>query len=570
MKNSSSVSEKLVYRLSYGSFGQFVKVSVTVSEVKAAELDIFLSSWRPGRYELGNFSKNVRHFKVTSSSGMELSFNKISKNQWKIKTEENSEVVISYEYFAVRPDAGSCWLDEDIFYVNPVHCCIGIKGMEQLPCRIILDLPAEFKTATSLRWINCHEFTAADYDELVDSPILASSSLLHESYAVNDLTFHLWFYGVQKINRKKVISDFSAFTRVQLNTMGDFPVSEYHFLILVLPFRFYHGVEHLKSTVLALGPADELMTENLYPELIGVASHELFHVWNVKTIRPAEMMPYNYHHENYSTSGWVYEGITTYYGDLFLARSGFFSVDEYLAEITARLQKHLDNPGKDNYSVLESSFDTWLDGYEPGVPGRKTSIYDEGSLIALMFDLYIRKNNPHKSLDDFVRLLYVRFGKAKVGYRQEQLIDLLKEVTGDGEHAFFEQMLTFRSSYLAVLKELFENLALDVKLEANSLVHERRAGFRTDQSAPYPRISSIYPGAPADHSGLMHGDEVVEIREEQDKLILSVLRFKRKKEVQIALSSSNRYFDKAMIIRKPEPSPDQETAFQHWFTGVMH
>lgn len=567
MKNSASNTEKLVYRLSYGSFSQFVKVSVTIKDVEDSELEIFLSSWRPGRYELGNFAKNVRHFKAESSSGRKLAFQKVSKDLWNIQTGGNTEVVIEYEYYAVRPDAGSCWLDEDIFYVNPVHCCIGIKGMEHLPCRIILVLPEGFITATSLSFIKQNEYYAADYDELVDSPILASATLLHNSYTVSDVTFHIWFYGVQEIDWEKVISDFREFTRVQLKTMGDIPVGEYHFLTLALPFRFYHGVEHLKSTVLALGPADELMTDKLYPELIGVASHELFHVWNVKTIRPIEMMPYHYNLENYSISGWVYEGITTYYGDLFLARSGFFSVDEYFAEISKRLQKHLDNPGKDNYSVLESSYDTWLDGYEPGVPGRKTSIYDEGSLIALIFDFYIRKCNADKSLDDFIRLLYIRFGKRSIGYSHAQLIDLLKETAGEGNHSFFEKMLNFKGSYLPVLKELFENLAINIKLETNSLIHESKAGFRIDQSIPYKRVSLIQPGSPADNAGLMHGDELIEMREEQDKLVLSILRFKRKKEIQIHLNTSVNYFEIAKIIRKPDPVPEQAAAFERWITG---
>ncbi len=567
MKSSASNTEKLVYRLSYGSFGQFVKVSVTIQDVVDSELEIFLSSWRPGRYELGNFAKNVRHFKVESSSGKKLPFRKVSKDAWSIQTGGNTQVVIEYEYYAVRPDAGSCWLDEDIFYVNPVHCCIGIKGMEHLPCRIILDLPAGFIAATSLSLIKQNEYLAADYDELVDSPILASTTLLHKSYIVSEVTFHLWFFGVQELEWEKMISDFRSFTEVQLKTMGDFPVTEYHFLTLVLPFRFYHGVEHLKSTVLALGPADELMTEKLYPELIGVASHELFHVWNVKTIRPAEMMPYNYNRENYSTSGWVYEGITTYYGDLFLARSGFFSVDEYFSEIATRLQKHLDNPGKENYSVLESSYDTWLDGYEPGVPGRKTSIYDEGSLIALMFDLYIRKCNAERSLDDFIQLLYNRLGKRRTGYTHDQLIYLLNELAGNGNHAFFQQMLNFKGSYLPVLIELFKNLAIEVWHEANSILHESKAGFRTDQSLPYQRVSVMMPGSPAEESGLMHGDEIVEMGEEKDKLILSILRFKRKKEIHISLNTSVSYFEKVRISRKPDPFPEQAAAFERWITG---
>lgn len=568
MNSSAGISEKLIYRLGYGSFRQFVKVSVTICEVVDSEIEVFLSSWRPGRYELGNFAKNVRHFSVTSLNGVKLPFQKISKDRWKVLTDGSSSIVIEYEYYAIRPDAGSCWLNEDVFYVNPIHCCIGIKGMEHLPCRVILDIPESFIAATSMTIQSANEFMVQDFDELVDSPILASPSLLHHSYSENGIRFHVWFYGIDKIDWEKVIHDFRSFTIVQLKTMGDFPVSKYHFLTLALPFRFYHGVEHLKSTVLALGPADELMHEKLYPELIGVASHELFHVWNVKTIRPAEMLPYNYSSENYSSSGWVYEGITTYYGDLFLARSGFFTHEAYFAEIATRLQKHLDNPGKENYNVLESSFDTWLDGYEPGVPGRKTSIYDEGSLIALIVDLYIRIHQPGKSLDDFVRLLYERFGKTGTGYTPPQLIQLLNEITGNEKDAFFEQMLNFKGSYLPVLNDLFKNLAIEIRLEVNPQLHERLAGFRLVQSSPHPRVSVILPDSPAEKSGLMHGDEVLEMQEEHNSIILSVQRFNRTKKIGIVTNTSNNFLQKVRICRMANPSSDQDSLFRSWITGL--
>lgn len=567
MKNSANDSKKLIYRLSYGSFGQFIKVSVTVKDVKYAELEIFLSSWRPGRYESGYFAGNIRHFKVTSATGNELSFQKVLKDRWKVITNGNSEIVIEYEYYAVRPDAGSCWLNDDVFYVNPIHCCIGITGMEHEPCSVMLNLPAGFTIATAMTSVGQHEFMVTDFDELVDSPILASPALLHEIYAINGITFHLWFYGLEEVDWKKVIFDFREFTKVQLATMGDFPVMVYHFLTLALPFRFYHGVEHLKSTVLALGPAGELMKAPLYSELVGVASHELFHVWNVKTIRPAEMLPYNYSRENYSTSGWVYEGITTYYGDLFLARSGFFSQEDYFAEITKRLQKHLDNPGKDNYNVLESSFDTWLDGYEPGVPGRKTSIYDEGSLIALMFDLYIRIQNRGKSLDDFMLRLYQNFGKQKSGYTHHQVLQLLNETAGNASLSFFEEKLNYKGSYLPFIKELFENLSIGIQLNPNPLVHEQRAGFRLDESIPYPRVSIIQPGSPSERAGIMHGDEMVDMMIDNNALAISVLRYKKPKHFRIKLSASETYFDKVHIYRLPDPSPVQESAFVSWFKG---
>ncbi|MBL0096926.1 MAG: hypothetical protein IPP46_10850 [Bacteroidetes bacterium] len=266
---------------------------------------------------------------------------------------------------------------------------------------------------------------AKDVHELLDSPFFAAKALHHRSYSVNDYVFHIWLYGEARPDWNKILHDFEAFTKVQLEMMHAFPVPEFHFLVLLLPFPFYHGVEHTASTVLALGPGYKLMQKEMYTDLLGVASHELFHVWNVKTLRPKDFVVYDYTRENYSRLGWVYEGFTTYYGDLFLARSGYFNTDEFFSEINQRLQRHFDNYGRYNSSVAESSFDTWLDGYVPGAPARKTSIYDEGCLIALLLDLYIRRSSDGKhALDDLFKQLYHDFAPGGKGYRESDVLRL--------------------------------------------------------------------------------------------------------------------------------------------------
>src|SRR6185436_8637769 len=158
--------------------------------------------------------------------------------------------------------------------------------------------------------------------------------------------FHIWIQGECRPDFRLLENDFKKFTGKQIEMMGDFPSGDYHFLIQVLPYNFYHGVEHSASTVMAIGPGFELMTEKIYSELIGLASHELFHTWNVKAIRPVEMQPYDYTKENYSRLGYVYEGFTTYYGGLFLSRSGFFTLEKYLSELFIQLQKNHANYGR--------------------------------------------------------------------------------------------------------------------------------------------------------------------------------------------------------------------------------
>jgi predicted metalloprotease with PDZ domain len=181
----------------------------------------------------------------------------------------------------------------------------------------------------------------------------------------------------------------------------DCPVDEYHFIFQIVPYKFYHGVEHKKSTVITIGPGYAINGGDVYEDVLGVSCHELFHLWNIKTIRPIEMLPYDYTKENYSRSGYVYEGFTTYYGDKILLSSDVFNEQQYFVTLQERLLKHFHNFGRFSLSVTDSSWETWLDGYLPGAPYRKTNIYDEGCLIAFMLDVLILKATGNtKSLRD--------------------------------------------------------------------------------------------------------------------------------------------------------------------------
>src|SRR6476469_7455228 len=191
----------------------------------------------------------------------------------------------------------------------------------------------------------------------------------------------------------------------------------------ILPFKHYHGVEHNNSTVIVLGPAAQLMTEALYKELLGVSCHELFHTWNIKQIRPAEMLPYDFTRDNYFRTCYIAEGITTYYGEYLLARAWVRTAEQYFQELNIVLRKHFDDYGRFNLSLADASVDLWLDGYKPGVPDRKVSVYHKGALVALLLDLTLRRLSHHeRSLDDVMRRLWLEFGQPGIGYTEDDYI----------------------------------------------------------------------------------------------------------------------------------------------------
>jgi len=556
---------------------RFVLIEAHKEVKQHGPIEFQLPAWRPGRYELGNFAKNLRGLSAKTESGTELPIHKITKDCWRIDEAPEGKLILTYEYFSAQPDAGACWVDEDFLYLNPVHCILYDPTESQEPCFLHLQIPSDYQIACSMQEVESNVLRAENLDELLDSPFFAAKSLQHRSYSVNDYQFHIWLYGDCNPEWDKIISDFEAFTQVQLQMMKKFPVAEYHFLVLLLPFRFYHGVEHKASTVLALGPGYQLMKKDMYNDLMGVASHELFHAWNVKTLRPHDFVHYDYTKENYSRLGWVYEGFTTYYGDLFLARSKFFNTQEFFAELNQRLQKHKDNYGRFRSSVAESSFDTWLDGYVPGVPARKTSIYDEGCLIALMLDLYIRKSSKGKhSLDDLYLQLYTDFIKLDQGYRESDILRLAISMSDKGVEEIFEKCIHARSSYESYLHELLPSVGCWLSTSPSKNLCEQWYGMRVVVEGGIAKVNTVLPGSPAEIAGIAKDDEIIScnswkvegnlndlcsLNESQTEFTL----FSQKKEKKVHLKKSNTtWYDTIQLAKIEDADPFAREAFSAW------
>ncbi|MCX6195859.1 MAG: M61 family peptidase, partial [Flavobacteriia bacterium] len=418
---------------------------------------------------------------------------------------------------------------------------------------------------------------AENFDELADSPFICSENLEKQTYIVADTNFHIWFNNQLNIPWERVIDDFRNFTKKQIEDFGEFPVSEYHFLIQSLPYLAYHGVEHLKSTVITLGPSYDLF-ENRYDELLGVSSHELYHVWNVKSIRPKELLPYNFKKENYSELGYIYEGITTYLGDLYLLKSGVFSLENYLRELSKQFQKHLDNPGRFAYSVSQSSFDTWLDGYVPGVPGRKVSIYTEGCLLAFVMDAKIRKaTNNKRGIEEVMKRLYYNFAQNNKGYTKKDFIDQLENICGYSFQDFFNDYVHGSTPYETILLEALDFIGLELIQTPSNSYSEANLGMKTVHQSNQLLISAIYPGSPADMAGLSLGDELIalntiKLNHDLDSCLnyfdassKTLSFFINGKLLLLTLPEVNRFFYlNHKIHKKVNLTPNQEKAIFAW------
>jgi predicted metalloprotease with PDZ domain len=508
------MEEKIAYRVTYTDpHRHFVELEMTVSGLKQEKLQLQLPAWRPGRYQLAHFAKNIQRFEVFDADGNKLPFRKQTKDLWVVETNGSDTVKVAYNYFANEMNAGSTYVDETQLYVNPVNCFLYIPEWVNESATLELDIPTDWTVATGMPSTGKHTFAVKDFHQLADCPFIASGDLQHNSYENAGVKFNIWFQGEFKTDWQRILKDFKKFTKEQMDVMGGFPVNEYHFLYQIRTYKTYHGVEHSNSTVIALGPSYDILKPVLYDEFLGVSSHELFHTWNVKALRPAQMQPYDYSKENYTRLGYVAEGVTTYAGDLFLYQAGCFSEYDFFRNVHQLFQRHFHNYGRFNLSVADSSFDTWLDGYEQGIPHRKTSIYNEGALLAMMLDLSLLRDTGNKSgILTAMRLLYDRFGNSDAGYTEKDYQEAIEEIGGRSYQDFFKNYYYGTKDIEEELSELLAYVGLEVRNIRSRLYFENRFGFKVEYiDGRSARITDIAPNSIADKAHLKLGDEIVSI-----------------------------------------------------------
>lgn len=544
------------YSVNYNSpQNHFIDFKLEIDVKDKDEIKLQIPSWRPGRYELGNFAKNIKDFKILDPLESEVDFEKTSKDSWLVKTRLVGHLTVSYSYYAAELNAGSTFLNEDQLYINPVNCMMYVDGNSHVDYQIEFLIPKDYSIYSSLKKENKHLLKAKNFDELADSPIIASRSLQHKSIDISGVNFNFCFQGEIKVDWNRIFKDFEKFSTYQIKKFGSFPHKEFYFLFQITPFSAYHGVEHHKSTVILLGSSYNVFSK-LYNELLGVSSHELYHVWNVKSIRPIEMHPYNFSEENYSQMGYVAEGVTTYMGDRVLFESGVFDKQDYFKELKTLLLRHFHNDGRNHYSVAESSWDTWLDGYVAGVPGRKVSIYVEGALIALICDAKIREvTNYDKTLHDVMKSLYSG-SDLETNYDHSLYQSTLEKVSGFDFSLIFDELVFGVTDFTNYLKNAFRVFGWSFDaVESEKIIW--RFGFKTLLKKDKLFVASVLEGSSAFISGLTKNDRIISVNgfviEKDledwlnyfigDQIVLQIERDQKLKEVKLLKYNTSQYYN---------------------------
>ena len=533
----------------------YINLELVVDTSKVNSLKMQLPAWRPGRYELGNFAKNIKDFSVLSGDGKTIPFTKKTKDLWQIECAEFAQVNVSYSYYASELNAGSTFLDNNQLYINPVNCMLYNVDDYGASFEIEFSIPSDYHIYSSLKSISKNTLYATNFEELADSPIIASNNAQSKSITLNNINFNFCFQGEINIDWNRLLQDFKLFIEYQIQLFGSFPHKDFLFLFQITPYRSYHGVEHHKSTVILLGPSYDIF-KNFYSELLGVSSHELYHVWNVKNIRPQEMAPYDFSRENYTQMGYVTEGVTTYMGDRILYESGVFSLNQYFEELQKLFQRHFHNDGRNHYSVAESSWDSWLDGYVAGAPARKVSIYVEGALIALICDAKIRKSTSYKkSLHDVMKSMYQGSDKlspyGKKIYK-EKLESISKSSFDDVFNNLIYNTLDF-SNYLESALEVF-GWKYEIEKSKN---WSWQYGFKTKSTSGKVEIENVLEKSAAYNSPLVFKDQILAVNNfylennlehwleyfKDEDVVLTINRGGRVLELKINKRNNYQYFN---------------------------
>ncbi|MDX2249226.1 MAG: hypothetical protein SF052_20730 [Bacteroidia bacterium] len=491
---------------------KLVKVEIETA-VNKGTVQFFLPKWRPGRYELQAYPKNVSDVTAKDRAGNPIPIEKVSTHVWEAVSTEETVLTIRYFYFANVADAGGSWFDEDRIYVNGINLFMYRPEAVEQPCELTILLPEGYELAGGFSGEG-PVYRLENFHQLVDTPFLAGKNLIHHRFEIASVPTHLWFQGECKPDLVKMETDIRRYTEAQMAVFGDFPVNEYHYLYVMLPGHFRHGVEHHNSTVIAMGPGHQLMTPGMYKSWLEISSHELFHTWNVKALRPADMFPYNYDTENYSKLHYITEGVTTYYGDLMIWKGGIWDIHQWINSINAEVATHYRMGGKAHISLEEASFQSWVNGYQKtGTPNRRISFYTKGYLVSMLIDAEIRRatDNRH-SLDDVMREMYHTIAKQNRGYTARDYREIIETFSRQDFGSFFEKYISGTHPLEHALVRLGEFMGLDLFMVQPDDLCEASWGLKiTLNPQGDTLVENLLPDSPLRVAGLSEEDEIISI-----------------------------------------------------------
>ncbi|MFN0133923.1 MAG: M61 family metallopeptidase [Phycisphaerales bacterium] len=565
---------------------QMVSVSMRVKGLTEPTLEVSLPVWRPGRYVVLDPAQTLRDLTAEAADGQLLASEKTDKSTWLVSTGGRDEVVVRYRVYANSLADRTRHVDDSHAFLSPASVFVYSPAHRAEPVRVTIEAPKEWRIACGLEpdAADARVLLSSDYDTLVDSPIEVGA---HDSidFDVEGVPHQIavWTGGGPPpgYDRAKLADDFAKVVRVQKAIFGDLPYRRYVYIVHCYAGGS-GGTEHLNSTVMQTSPA-AFATPEATRRFMALMSHEMFHTWNVKQLRPAGIKPYDYQNENYTDLLWVAEGTTSYYDGLCLVRAGVVKPDDHLKAMGEWIDKHRKRPGAAVETLAEASFDAWIKfgRHNPDAVNSTVSFYDKGALVSLLLDMEIRRRSEGTaSLDTVMAALYRDFPLSGPGFTTA---DVLRAAERAGRASF----KVFFADYVSGVRALdFERALEVVGLEAFIKPTEGDGppasrgylGINAEAKEGHMGVSAVLADGPAYAAGVIAGDLIVGINGERatasnwdralkrlkpaESVSLTISRYDRLRTVDLVAVER---VDGAWKLRRvKEPTAAQRAAYASW------
>jgi predicted metalloprotease with PDZ domain len=536
-----------------------------------------LPGWIPGSYLLRDFARHV--VRAEAKSGREsLPVEKTAAGEWCVRGAGRT-LTFTITVYALDQSVRGAYLDRRRGFFNG-PCVFALpEGRDEEPIEVTLEPPPhsvcdDWRVATSLPAQEVDErgfggYQASDYDELLDHPVEISDFESVE-FRAGGVTHRLVIAGRFETDLDRIAADVAQICATQIEFFGTpAPFDRYSFLALAVG-EGYGGLEHRASTSLIASRDDlpkvgETGPSRDYQRFLALVSHEYFHTWHVKRTKPAAFMPYRLDRRNHTRLLWVFEGITSYYQELLLLRSGVVGVAAFLQRFGELLTRVYRTPGRFKQSLAEASFDAWDVLYrpEPHHPNTSISYYTKGAMVALALDLKLRLETAGRaSLDDVVRELWRRYGAAQVGVPEDGFERLAAEVSGLDLEPFFASAV--RGTDDPPLKQLLAEFAVELQMRASAggddrggVPHKRNGeplalGATVRDREHGLELTSVLDGGAAERAGLNPGDLLIAIdrlRVTGRNLVRRLARFENGERVTASVFRGDELLEVGIVLK---------------------
>ncbi len=458
------------------SYRYTVRISAPVTHYAEVEavfptsadmLELFMAVWTPGSYLVREYSRHIENIVALDAEDRHLDIRKTRKNRWQVETQGSTFVRVMYRLYCHELSVRTNWIDEQFALLHGAATYLGVVGHLERPHSVTVVLPEGWRDCvTGMHRTGDQTYLALDYDTLVDSPILIGNPATYEfecggkrHYLVNSVEDPLW-------DMQRCLEDTRKIVAKNLELWNSLPYDEYWFLNILVEDKGGGGLEHKNSCAL-IASRYATRTRQTYVDWLELVSHEFFHVWNVKRLRPVELGPFDYENENYTRGLWFAEGFTEYYGSLMAARAGVITREEYLTALSNEIEKLQSSPGRFTRSAELSSFDAWIKLYRPDDNSVNATIsyYTKGAIIAFLFDARLRASDD--TLDGFMRRAYEQYS---VGFPETAFSELRDVVRGTDELDYTPALQFYGLRFKAVPVSQTGWLGFTTKIENGRLI----------------------------------------------------------------------------------------------------